>query len=130
MVRRAAVFTCAWTGIVLVISGACSSPDTSNARQTAPRPPSSRQAPAPRNEAFVIAPGLPPLSAFAVANSREEPEIVRSVHLFAADHPEVLNYVPCFCGCQNAGHKHNDDCFVAKRDGAGKVTQWDVHGVG
>ena len=115
---------------MLVISSACSSPDTSNARQTAPRPQSSRQAPAPRNEAFVIAPGLPPLSAFAVANSREEPEIVRSVHLFAADHPEVLNYVPCFCGCQNAGHKHNDDCFVAKRDGAGKVTQWDVHGVG
>ena len=62
--------------------------------------------------------------------TRQSPEIVRAVHLFAARHPEVLSYMPCFCGCQRSGHKHNDDCFVAGRDGAGKVTAWDYHGVG
>jgi hypothetical protein len=113
---------------LLPFSSACSTPDNAAARQ--PPPARSSRPPAPPNEAFIVGPGLPPLSALAVANSREQPEIVRAVHLFAADHPEVLNYVPCFCGCQNAGHKHNDDCFVAKRNGAGKVSEWDVHGVG
>src|SRR5262245_8864301 len=26
-------------------------------------------------------------------------EVVRSAYQFAAEHPEVLSYVPCFCGC-------------------------------
>ena len=47
-------------------------------------------------------------------------EIVRAVYVFAAKHPEVLSYVPCFCGCETRGHKHNDDCFVAARDAQGK----------
>ncbi len=32
---------------------------------------------------------------------------------FAVHHPEVLNYIPCYCGCHHdAGHKNNTDCFV------------------
>lgn len=112
---------------LLTFSTACSTRDDASARQSTP---ARTSRPASPNEAFIVGPGLPPLSAFAVASSREQPDIVRAVHLFAADHPEVLDYVPCFCGCQNAGHKHNDDCFVARRNGAGKVTAWDVHGVG
>ena len=49
---------------------------------------------------------------------------------FAAEHPEVLGYTPCYCGCEReAGHKGNDDCFVAERNGKGDVTRWDPHGV-
>jgi hypothetical protein len=57
-------------------------------------------------------------------------EIVRTVYTFAAKHPEVLSKVPCFCGCENRGHRHNDDCFVASRDARGVPTAWEPHGVG
>ncbi len=47
---------------------------------------------------------------------------------FAARHPEVMKFVPCFCGCQRGhGHKDNHDCFVSGRDAAGKVTTWEPH---
>jgi hypothetical protein len=56
-------------------------------------------------------------------------EVLRDAHTFAADHPEVASYVPCYCGCGNAGHKNNADCFVMARDGEGRVTEWEPHGV-
>jgi hypothetical protein len=56
-------------------------------------------------------------------------EVVHAVYEFAARRPDVLQYVPCFCGCQASGHVGNDDCFVASRDAAGKPT-WDLHGMG
>ena len=56
-------------------------------------------------------------------------EVLRDAHTFTADHPEVASYVPCYCGCGNAGHKNNADCFVKARDGEGRVTEWEPHGV-
>lgn len=115
-----------------ILAVSCSSPESgvSSPRQTAPPLQSSRPQPPPQNQSFVITPDLPPLPASAVANSGQAPDVVRAVHVFAARHPEVLGYMPCFCGCERGGHKGNDDCFVAGRDSAGKVTAWDVHGVG
>ena len=72
---------------------------------------------------------LPPLPSTPFPAARP-PEIIRAVYTFAADHPEVLSKVPCFCGCENRGHKANDDCFVARRDAGGRVSQWDDHGLG
>jgi hypothetical protein len=40
-----------------------------------------------------------------------------------------LSYIPCFCGCENAGHGGNHDCFVRSRNAAGDVVEWDEHGV-
>jgi hypothetical protein len=57
-------------------------------------------------------------------------EVVRAVYAFAARHPEVLSHVPCFCGCESSGHRHNDDCFVKARDARGRPTAWEPHGVG
>ena len=57
-------------------------------------------------------------------------DVVEAVFHFAADHPEVLSRIPCFCGCESRGHKHNDDCFVAARDERGRVTAWEPHGIG
>ena len=57
-------------------------------------------------------------------------EIVQAVYVFAAKHPEVLSKMPCFYGCQNRGHKHNDDGFVASRDARGRPTAWEPHGAG
>jgi hypothetical protein len=55
-------------------------------------------------------------------------EILKDAHIFAADHPEVATYIPCYCGCGNMGHKNNADCFVEARDKEGKVTSWVPHG--
>jgi Protein of unknown function with PCYCGC motif len=55
--------------------------------------------------------------------------VVTAAYEFAAEHPEVLSYVPCFCGCQRAGHQGNADCFVKSRADNGDVIAWDEHGV-
>jgi hypothetical protein len=54
---------------------------------------------------------------------------VRAAYLFAAEHPEILSYVPCFCGCERGGHSGNEDCFVAARNEKGDVTAWEPHGL-
>jgi hypothetical protein len=56
--------------------------------------------------------------------------IVRATYDFAAQHPEILKFVPCYCGCGADGHKANESCFVAKRDPQGNVLEWDTHGFG
>jgi hypothetical protein len=71
---------------------------------------------------------LPPLPFQAYAPPRP-PDVVRAAYVFAAEHPEILSYVPCFCGCERSGHKGNEDCFVARRDGAGDVVEWEPHGL-
>ena len=71
---------------------------------------------------------LPPLPTQPYAPPRP-PEVVRAAYVFAAEHPEVLSYVPCFCGCERGGHRGNHDCFVAARDDKGDVTAWDPHGL-
>jgi len=71
----------------------------------------------------------PPLPAMGFAPVRPM-DIVRATYDFAAQHPEILSYVPCYCGCGADGHKHNESCFVAKRDARGNVTEWDTHGFG
>ena len=73
--------------------------------------------------------GLPPLPVTPFPSARPQP-IVRAIYTFAAQHPEVLRKVPCFCGCENRGHRDNDDCFVAARDANGRVTAWEPHGAG
>ena len=71
---------------------------------------------------------LPPLPFQAYAPPRP-PEVVRAAYTFAAEHPEILSYVPCFCGCERAGHRGNEDCFVKARNAQGDVTEWDSHGL-
>jgi hypothetical protein len=56
-------------------------------------------------------------------------ETVNAAFKFAAEHPEVLSYIPCFCGCQHGGHRGNEDCFVRARDKNGDVTEWEPHGL-
>ena len=55
-------------------------------------------------------------------------DILKDAHIFAADHPEVASYVPCYCGCGNMGHKNNADCFVESREKDGRVHTWVPHG--
>lgn len=54
-------------------------------------------------------------------------EQVRAMYAFAARHPEVLQYAPCYCGCESGGHQNVHDCFVKGSDASGKP-QWDGMG--
>ena len=56
-------------------------------------------------------------------------EVVAAAYKFAAEHPEVLSYVPCFCGCEHSGHRGNEDCFVKARDVNADVIEWQEHGM-
>ena len=57
------------------------------------------------------------------------PEQVRQAYVFAAQNPGVLEYVPCYCGCELDGHRSNVDCFVESRAANGAVQSWDAHGM-
>lgn len=86
----------------------------------------------PQKETTQAPPGevvLPPLPLSATPPARPL-SIVQEVYAFAATHPEVLRYVPCYCGCEANGHRSNLDCFVAAQDAAGRVSRWNAHGLG
>jgi len=71
---------------------------------------------------------LPPIPFRGYAPPRP-PEVVAAAYHFAAEHPEILSYVPCFCGCERSGHGGNHDCFVKARAANGDVIEWDEHGI-
>jgi Protein of unknown function with PCYCGC motif len=66
---------------------------------------------------------------FAAYAPPRPPEVVTAAFHFAAEHPEIASYVPCFCGCQQGGHRGNADCFVRRRGANGDVVEWEEHGV-
>ncbi len=43
------------------------------------------------------------------------------LYTFAADNADTLRWMPCTCGCANAGHTSNRSCYV-KAESAGGVT--------
>jgi len=71
---------------------------------------------------------LPPIPSRGYAPPRP-PDVVTAAFQFAAEHPEITSYVPCFCGCQQGGHKGNHDCFVRSRAANGDVIEWEEHGL-
>lgn len=54
-------------------------------------------------------------------------EQVRAMYAFAARRPGVLQYMPCYCGCERQGHGSVRDCFVKGKTPEG-VPQWDRMG--
>ena len=71
---------------------------------------------------------FPPVPFRSYAPPREA-SVVTAAYQWAAEHPEVASYVPCFCGCQMMGHRGNEQCFVHRRDEKGNVVEWEEHGV-
>jgi hypothetical protein len=54
---------------------------------------------------------------------------VRPYYAFAARHGDVLDYIPCYCGCTSEGHRSNHDCYVKERSADGRVLEWTPHGI-
>ena len=71
---------------------------------------------------------LPPIPFRGYAPPRPV-EVVTAAFQFAAEHPEVAAYIPCFCGCEHGGHRGNADCFVKSRAQNGDVIAWEEHGL-
>jgi hypothetical protein len=59
---------------------------------------------------------------FPAVFAQAPPEIVEA-YVFAARHPEVLQHMPCYCGCERESppHRSNYDCFVDAIDRTGHL---------
>jgi hypothetical protein len=47
---------------------------------------------------------------------------IQAAYRYAVEHGEDLQYIPCFCGCDRFGHKHNRDCYIKAFNPDGTVT--------
>lgn len=54
------------------------------------------------------------------------PDDWQAAYHFAVARPDVLQWLPCYCGCGGMGHGSNLDCFVAGRGDDGAIT-WEEH---
>jgi hypothetical protein len=70
---------------------------------------------------------VPPgsLPSFALNKSQQ----VQEAYRYAVEHEDTLQYIPCFCGCKNVGHRHNAACYINERHPDGQVT-FNSHAVG
>ena len=106
-----------------VASAASESGDDVTTPERAAPPPAGEPTPIPPPDA-----SLPPLPLVSNLVPRS-PQVIRDAYIFAAQNPQVLDYVPCVCGCETRGHQRNADCFVQSRNPDGSVREWDTHGM-
>lgn len=53
---------------------------------------------------------------------------VRASYHYALTHPEMLDNMPCYCGCDVMGHESNLACYVERHNADGTVLL-DPHGL-
>lgn len=128
---KSVTFALGMAGLALAASVAIAA-QTSKGQGASPKPaspPTSAKATVDKQALKPTRKSVPPLPAVGFAPVRPM-DIVRATYDFAAQHPEILKYVPCYCGCGSQGHSANESCFVARRDARGNVLEWDTHGFG
>lgn len=55
-------------------------------------------------------------------------EDMQNIYMASAQHQELLEYIPCYCGCaDSADHQSALNCFVYETKESGEVV-WDDHG--
>ena len=57
------------------------------------------------------------------------PVAVQETYQFNTANPDIMQDIPCYCGCGNIGHTSNYDCYVSDVDASGKIT-FDNHALG
>ena len=62
------------------------------------------------------------------AEVHKAPQTVREAYQFAVAHPEVVQALPCYCGCGPMGHISNESCYIEARREDGIV--YDNHALG
>ncbi|PYS52299.1 MAG: hypothetical protein DMG13_16550 [Acidobacteria bacterium] len=79
-------------------------------------------------QASQVAPCDPSWPELPAATSFSHPmELVRAAYAFAVRRPDVVQYLPCYCGCEKQGHRSLEFCFVKKRKASG-IAEWDGMG--
>ncbi len=63
------------------------------------------------------------------AEVQAAPTTVQQAYQFAFANPDVLSQIPCYCGCDDIGHRSNYDCYVSGVETTGKVN-YDAHALG
>jgi hypothetical protein len=63
------------------------------------------------------------------AEVQSAPVSVQQAYQFNVANPNVMEDIPCYCGCGNVGHTSNYDCYVADMDTAGQIS-FDNHALG
>jgi hypothetical protein len=63
------------------------------------------------------------------AEVQSAPVSVQQAYQFNVANPDIMENIPCYCGCGNVGHTSNYDCYVADVDGAGQIS-FDSHALG
>jgi len=58
---------------------------------------------------------------------RALPDAGQAAYAYALARPDVLQWLPCYCGCGGMGHGSNLDCFFARREEQGTFT-YEEHG--
>jgi hypothetical protein len=57
------------------------------------------------------------------------PAQVQQAYQFAAANPDVMQHIPCYCGCGDMGHTSNYACYIAGKNADGTL-QYDTHALG
>ena len=63
------------------------------------------------------------------AEVQSAPATVRTAYQFAAANPDLIQHIPCYCGCGSIGHESNYDCYVADVQAGGAI-MFDGHALG
>lgn len=58
---------------------------------------------------------------------RDLPPDWQAAYAYALARPDVLQWLPCYCGCTGAGHRSNLDCFFQRREAPGSIV-YEEHG--
>jgi hypothetical protein len=64
------------------------------------------------------------------AEVQSAPVTVQQAYQFAVANPDVLQQLPCYCGCGPIGHTSNYACYVAEQSSDGSVKTFDNHALG
>lgn len=67
----------------------------------------------------------PELPDFLASASAE----VKEMYAYALAHPEILSFIPCYCGCADTGDRSNRDCYIKQIQSDGAIV-YNNHVVG
>jgi hypothetical protein len=63
------------------------------------------------------------------AEVQSAPVTVQTAYRFNAANPDIMQDIPCYCGCGSIGHTSNYDCYVSEVGASGKIA-FDNHALG
>lgn len=63
------------------------------------------------------------------AEVQAAPVSVQTAYQFATANPDLMQKIPCYCGCGDIGHTSNYSCYVSGVDAKGAIT-FDNHALG